>query len=593
MSWQGSVRIGLLALVAAIGTAVGCDGDSQVTSTNFDEPTSVSDSNGSDSQIGLGPPPAARAFTIPFDDTGDALVVEPSTGNILNITPGGVVSIALSRDAIQAVTGRSDVNLDRKGIAVDGDDGTAYFAEQDSGALLKFPIGGPLSILARRSAFVTAAGGVTDHFNLGTAFSSDGFLYVTSKHSGPGEEEAGGTGLDRIFKVNRTTGNVTLFTDERAVESALPGTVISYDTEQAIVGGDGGRIYVANTNSADPPGVIAFASDGTPSALNVGTDFSTRYRLRAITRDADGNLIVRDDAADKFIKVVTSNGAASDFLTEAVLDAIGADPDGGMAFASDGTFYVADDDLGILRFPPPYTSGTVWVSAQDIVAVTGGSLEEFNLNGGIAFKPLTVVSITVVESVGVSDTPEEESISVAESIRASDSTTLTKAIIVVESVGVSDSPTLQVAEPTVTPPPLTDSISSSFTIIAYTDTAIPFRGNLTGFGRTPSIDDAGNVVFCAIGGSGQQGIYTHISGLLGTVADGSTLLPGQSPGGDTFTSFGGPGGAFDDKHSIDNGNVAFQANIQQGPGALYALFTTSGDSLVEVARADSTVGTGP
>ena len=390
--------------------------------------------------------------------------------------------------------------------------------------------------------------------------------------------------MDRIFKVNRTTGNVTLFTDERAVESALPGTVISYDTEQAIVGGDGGRIYVANTNSADPPGVIAFASDGTPSALNVGTDFSTRYRLRAITRDADGNLIVRDDAADKFIKVVTSNGAASDFLTEAVLDAIGADPDGGMAFASDGTFYVADDDLGILRFPPPYTSGTVWVSAQDIVAVTGGSLEEFNLNGGIAFKPLTVVSITVVESVGVSDTPEEESISVAESIRASDLTTLTKAIIVVESVGVSDSPTLQVAEPTVTPPPLTDSISSSFTIIAYTDTAIPFRGNLTGFGRTPSIDDAGNVVFCAIGGSGQQGIYTHISGLLGTVADGSTLLPGQSPGGDTFTSFGGPGGAFDDKHSIDNGNVAFQANIQQGPGALYALFTTSGDSLVEAAR---------
>ena len=77
------------------------------------------------------------------------------------------------------------------------------------------------------------------------------------------------------------------------------------------------------------------------------------------------------------------------------------------------------------------------------------------------------------------------------------------------------------------------------------------------------------------------------------MADGFTLLPGQSPGGDTFTSFGGPGGAIDDKHSIDNGNVAFQANIQQGPGALHALFTTSGDSLVEVARADSTVGTGP
>ena len=133
----------------------------------------------------------------------------------------------------------------------------------------------------------------------------------------------------------------------------------------------------------------------------------------------------------------------------------------------------------------------------------------------------------------------------------------------------------------------------SFTIVADTNTAIPSgSGSFSGFGRAPSIDDNGNVVFCGIG-AGQQGIYTHSSGSLAMVADTSSLLPGQAPGGtDTFTAFGGGGsGGCDGKHSIDDGMVAFLANIQQGPGSLNAMFTNApGGALVEIGRADHVVG---
>ena len=128
-------------------------------------------------------------------------------------------------------------------------------------------------------------------------------------------------------------------------------------------------------------------------------------------------------------------------------------------------------------------------------------------------------------------------------------------------------------------------------IVADTNTAIPSgTGSFSGFGRAPSIDDNRNVVFCGIG-AGQQGIYTHSGSSLDMVADTSTLLPGQATGRtDTFTSFGGGGGGCDDRHSIDNGKVAFQANIQPIRGSLFALFTNAGGSLVEIGRADSLVG---
>jgi hypothetical protein len=60
------------------------------------------------------------------------------------------------------------------------------------------------------------------------------------------------------------------------------------------------------------------------------------------------------------------------------------DLEGGIAFDSSGNFYLADANLdSILRFDISLT-GTVWVPAASIQAVTNAATD---LQGGIAFAP--------------------------------------------------------------------------------------------------------------------------------------------------------------------------------------------------------------
>lgn len=372
-----------LAMVAVAALALGCGGSDDEGSHSGGTNGGVGGAGGAGGTGGSG---GSTGMTSQATSPGDLLVVDPGSGSILGVSPDGTVFTVLSAAAIRATTGAQAVNLDRKGIAVSPSSATAYFCEQESGSVVAFPVGGSASIVADRSEFVAATGGATDHFNLGIAFASDGLIYVTSNHDGPGEED-GGPGRDRVFQID-PSGGVTVAVEETQVESDLAGMVTSYDTEQAIVAGAGGSFFVANTNSGDPPGVLEFGSGGaSPSVFNAGPGFSGNYSLRAMTLAPDGDVIVRDDEADKFLRV--SSTGVTDFITQSVLDTavLGADPDGGMAFADDGTFYVADDDFGILSFPPPYTSGTVFVDPSTIVATTGEPLSGFNLNGGIAFHP--------------------------------------------------------------------------------------------------------------------------------------------------------------------------------------------------------------
>ena len=81
-------------------------------------------------------------------------------------------------------------------------------------------------------------------------------------------------------------------------------------------------------------------------------------------------------------------------------------------------------------------------------------------------------------------------------------------------------------------------VSVDYELIARSgETAIPGGvGTFTGFGGTPAIDDAGNIVFYGMGSS-QRGIYTVIGQCCQVVADFNTLVP--NGGGETFNNFSG------------------------------------------------------
>jgi hypothetical protein len=132
-------------------------------------------------------------------------------------------------------------------------------------------------------------------------------------------------------------------------------------------------------------------------------------------------------------------------------------------------------------------------------------------------------------------------------------------------------------------------LSIEYTTIARSGvTSIPGGvGKFTGHGGAPAIDQNGNVVFTGTGGNDsngnyQAGVYTYINGNFQRVADRNTLVPGG--GGATYDLFRGS-----DRHDIDNGRVAFIADISSS-STLMGVYTNVGQSspssLVEVAVAD-------
>ena len=131
-------------------------------------------------------------------------------------------------------------------------------------------------------------------------------------------------------------------------------------------------------------------------------------------------------------------------------------------------------------------------------------------------------------------------------------------------------------------PSLSEEVSIEYEVIARSGvTSIPDGvGTFSGFNPFPAIDDSGNVMFGALGGQSQVGIYTAVGVCCQKVIDRNTLLPGGQ--GDTFGFFGGT-----DQNDIDDGRVAFRASGQTTGEALYNNVGQAAPSeLVKVAAID-------
>lgn len=109
-------------------------------------------------------------------------------------------------------------------------------------------------------------------------------------------------------------------------------------------------------------------------------------------------------------------------------------------------------------------------------------------------------------------------------------------------------------------------IGNTLAVLADFNTMIPGgTGNFTDFTNRPISIGGKNVAFKATG-SGQEGIYTFISGTLSVVADTSTIIPG---GTGTFTGVS-------DLVSIGGGDVMF---VGAGSSSQDGIYTSIGGTL--------------
>ncbi|CAD7766693.1 MAG: hypothetical protein DNFNHJIP_00091 [Candidatus Argoarchaeum ethanivorans] len=312
----------------------------------------------------------ASAMLLPPSQTGNLFVLEEGSDDVISITPTGQVSDVLTEDEIGTFTGEGSADFDNCGIAFD-DFGNLFFAEEDSESILKWTPGAGLSWVVTK-AQITAATGETLADPEGIAFGSDGFLYVNDDAS------------ESVLQVDTTTNTVSVYVSKATLE-ALPG-ITSVDLNSPIVGGPGGVVYTASDGT--PDAIFAIAPGGVPSVLTSNPIFSDLDVF--MTRAPDGDLIICDNSGGDIIhRVDPSTGAVSTFLTEAqILAAIGdpgqtdVDLEGGIAFDSQGYFYLAEEDSdNILKFDSA-GNGQIWVSNSTMNSVTGVTPD---LEAGIAF----------------------------------------------------------------------------------------------------------------------------------------------------------------------------------------------------------------
>jgi len=328
----------------------------------------------------------ANSVLLPFETTGDLYILDHS-GNIIRITPDNQISVFLPEAVIGAVTGEGDAHFYDNGIAFDMD-GNMYFTEDSSDSVLMWNSQtGVLSVLVSEDD-ITAVTGEWSADPEGLTVCNDR-IYVVDANA------------DSVLEIDPLTGDINVFVNESGFEN-LPG-VRNADINSGIMCGDNGIVYVANEDS--PDAIFGIYPNGTPFVLTADPVFNDLDVF--MTRAPNGDIIIADNAGADTIYRVTPDGYVSIFLSENDLESvINADVDleGGIAFDSQGYFYVAEENSGnILRFgpfgngigvsaingnPAPVdgnVNGIIWVSKESINDSIG-FLPDFE--AGIAFAPV-------------------------------------------------------------------------------------------------------------------------------------------------------------------------------------------------------------
>ncbi len=403
--------------------------------------------------------------------TGEAAmyVLEEGADDVIKISPDGTVEIVVTEAEIKAATGKSDADLDDRGIVVD-DDGNIYFTEKDSDSVLMKPAdGGDVVVVASKADVMAATGNSSAADPRSLTIGSDGKLYIMDN------------GSDSIVSYDPATETVAL----AASKSDLQGVsgISKVNLEGGIVATDDGNLYFVSDASTDA--VMSFNIDtGEPGLVAKDGPFHDLDVYMAVA--PNGDLIVADDYGNNTIyRVDPDTGEISTFLSEEQIEAAvgqSVDLEGGISFDAEGNFYLAEENTdGVFKWSVDdasagtidVNSGEAFVSQADIMAVTG---TDTDLEAGITFGPgdgstLEVIisgvpdgaelsagtdngdgtwTLTPLQLEGLTITPPEHddsdfTLTVTAIDSESNETTQTLEVVV---TGVADEPTVSVADVT-------------------------------------------------------------------------------------------------------------------------------------------------
>jgi hypothetical protein len=171
-----------------------------------------------------------------------------------------------------------------------------------------------------------------------------------------------------------------------------------------LVASPDGRLFFASDD--DPQAIFSVdTATGDASVLASGSQFSDLDGF--LTLAPNGDLIVVDDGADTIYRVNTETGDVSTFLSESDIESVTGEVDleGGVAFDSEGNFYLSDEDGDDIFVWSGYdedtgtidaSTGTEFVSDTGLETAISGSAD---LEGGIAFAPDTTSTVTGNDSL--------------------------------------------------------------------------------------------------------------------------------------------------------------------------------------------------
>ena len=315
---------------------------------------------------------------VPGFDPDDAMyLLEEGSDSVVKIEPDGTATVIATQAEILAATGKSDADMDDRGIGVDSE-GNVFFTEDDSDSILMVAADGSGVSVVASEADIAAVTGESGADPKALAVGPDGTIYVSDDKS------------DSIIAVDPVTGVVSSVINEAALEAALGSS--SIDLDGGIVTAADGTIYAVS--DGDPDAVFAIdPATGTAQVLASGTPFADLDVY--ITLAPNGDLIVADDSGgDTIWRVDTADGSVSTFLSEAQLEAVvGQDVDleGGIGFDSAGNFYVAEENTDTIYTWPALdpnagtidpAAGGVFVSKAELTEVVGTTPD---LEGGMTF----------------------------------------------------------------------------------------------------------------------------------------------------------------------------------------------------------------
>lgn len=351
----------------------------------------------------------------------------PDGCSIAHVTPAGAISEFVSNAAILAATGELSADCADTGLTI-APDGTIYFSEDISHDILQVTPGGAVSVLVD-AAIIDAAIGTTNDNDNGMHYADDGNLYVADEDCGCIYRVVLPAGTVEVLiteaEIGAVTGNRDSLPDGPFVAGVEGGIV--RDADGTLFFADDGEGYnagVADENSRDsiimavPNGggytvsVLADEADFA-AALGNGTSGPSGSPCSDLDLDIDSidgsTLYVLDDGGcgeDGVLAVNKASGAVSVIAygtdinaatgVDTDLDDL-ADLEGGIAVAADGTLFVGDSswdntdnkEMGNIVRISGGGSTTLWVSDAQLVTAIGDLYPglDATFNGGLDVIP--------------------------------------------------------------------------------------------------------------------------------------------------------------------------------------------------------------